>query len=85
LRPSAPAGSPEPAGGLQLNWSKQLAAERITAGCGDGNYRTANPVTRAQMAVFLLKVKYGSSYVPPACAASSATCLARALFADWIE
>jgi hypothetical protein len=29
-------------------------------------YCPENPVTRAQMAVFLLKAKHGSSYMPPA-------------------
>ncbi|MBL8063023.1 MAG: S-layer homology domain-containing protein, partial [Anaerolineales bacterium] len=47
-------------------WIKQLAAEGITGGCGNGNYCPENTVTRDQMAVFLLKAKYGSSYTPPA-------------------
>lgn len=34
---------------------KQLAAESITTGCGSGNYCPEDPVTRAQMAVFLVK------------------------------
>lgn len=46
-------------------WIKQLAAEGITGGCGIGVYCPASPVTRDQMAVFLLKAKHGSSYVPP--------------------
>ena len=46
-------------------WIKQLAAEAITGGCGSGLYCPDNAVTRAQMAVFLLKAKYGSSYSPP--------------------
>jgi hypothetical protein len=36
-------------------WIKQLAAEGITSGCGGGNYCPNDPVTRAQMAVFLVK------------------------------
>ncbi|HNC10080.1 MAG TPA: S-layer homology domain-containing protein, partial [Anaerolineales bacterium] len=47
-------------------WIAQLAAEGITSGCGNGMYCPENPVTRAQMAVFLLKAKHGSSYQPPA-------------------
>ena len=47
-------------------WIKQLAADRITSGCGSGNYCPDAPVTRAQMAVFLLRAKYGSDYTPPA-------------------
>jgi serine protease len=47
-------------------WIKQLAVEGITGGCGGGNYCSESPVTRAQMAVFLLRSKYGVSYAPPA-------------------
>ena len=36
-------------------WIEQLAAEGITSGCGGGNYCPDNPVTRAQMAVFLVR------------------------------
>ncbi len=46
-------------------WIKQLAAEGITSGCGGGNYCPDATVTRAQMAIFLLKAKHGSSYSPP--------------------
>jgi hypothetical protein len=45
---------------------KQLAAEGITSGCGGGSYCPEQPVTRAQMAAFLLKAKYGAGYMPPA-------------------
>jgi len=47
-------------------WIKQLAAEGVTGGCGGGNFCPDNPVTRAQMAVFLLKSKHGVAYLPPA-------------------
>jgi hypothetical protein len=36
-------------------WIEQLAAEGITAGCGGNNYCPTAPVTRGQMAVFLVK------------------------------
>jgi len=39
----------------------------LTAGCGTGNYCPALDVTRGQMAVFLLRARYGSSYVPSDC------------------
>lgn len=45
---------------------EQLASDGITAGCGNGNYCPEASVTRDQMAVFLLRAKYGSSYSPPA-------------------
>lgn len=35
-------------------WIKQLAAEGITSGCGGGNYCPDAPVTRAEMAKFLV-------------------------------
>lgn len=44
-----------PPGSFAANWIEQLAAEGITSGCGDGNYCPDNPVTRAQMAVFLVR------------------------------
>lgn len=50
---------------------KQLAAEGITAGCGNANYCPEAPVNRAQMAVFLLRSKYGAAYTPPAVGAST--------------
>ena len=46
-------------------WIERLAAEGVTAGCGSGNYCPTLPVTRDQMAVFLLRAKHGSSYSPP--------------------
>ena len=38
----------------------------VTGGCGDGIYCPDQAVTRAQMAIFLLKSRYGSTYVPAA-------------------
>ena len=52
-------------------WIKQLAADSITGGCGSGIYCPESPVTRAQMAIFLLRAKYGTSYSPPAVGAST--------------
>ena len=40
---------------------------RITGGCGVGIYCPTSSVTRAQMAVFLLKSKHGASFAPPSC------------------
>jgi hypothetical protein len=52
-------------------WIKQLAADGITGGCGGGNYCPESSVTRAQMAVFLLRAKHGPSYSPPAVGSST--------------
>ncbi|MBI3172672.1 MAG: S-layer homology domain-containing protein [Chloroflexi bacterium] len=49
-------------------WIEQLAAEGITGGCSDGNYCPSTPVTRDQMAVFLLRAEHGSAYTPPTAA-----------------
>ncbi len=57
----------------------------ITAGCGAGNFCVSSAVTRAQMAVFLLKAEHGSSYVPPDCAGVFADVPCPSAFADWIE
>lgn len=52
-------------------WIKQLAVEGITGGCRSGDYCPESFVTRAQMAVFLLRGKYGSTYSPPIAGAGS--------------
>ncbi|MBI5965701.1 MAG: PQQ-dependent sugar dehydrogenase [Chloroflexi bacterium] len=44
---------------------EQLAAEGITSGCGGGNYCPGASVTRAQMAIFLVRAMYGIAFVPP--------------------
>ena len=45
----------------------KITQDGIAAGCGGGKYCPDDPVTRAQMAVFLLRAEHGSSYTPPAC------------------
>ncbi len=73
-------------GAFAVDWIEQLAAENITAGCGDGtNYCPGIAVTRQQMAVFLLKTEHGSGYAPPACAQLFADVPCPSPFADWIE
>ena len=67
------------------NWIEALSAAGITGGCGGGNYCPTSPVTRQQMAVFLLKTKHGSSYVPPPCNGDFGDVPCPSTFADWIE
>ena len=67
------------------DWIEQLAAEGITGGCGGGDYCPASPVTRQQMAVFLLKTEHGSAYTPPVCTGAFSDVTCPSLFADWIE
>jgi hypothetical protein len=47
-------------------WIEQFYAEGITTGCGGGNYCPENNVTRAEMAVFVLRALNGGGYSPPA-------------------
>jgi len=64
----------------------KVARHGITAGCGGGNYCGTNVITRAQMAVFLLKAEHTSSYTPPACTGIFADVACPGGFAvDWIE
>src|SRR5262249_58575509 len=64
----------------------QLFIEGITSGCGGRNYCPDAAVTRAQMAVFLLKTKHGPSYLPPACTGVFTDVPCPGGFAvDWIE
>ena len=53
------------------DWIEVLRNNGITGGCGTNLYCPEDPVTRAQMAVFLLKSKYGSNYTPPAVGSST--------------
>ena len=59
----------------------------VTGGCAGGGYCPSNPVTRAQMAVFLLKGEHGSAYAPPHCAATIFTDVPcpNGGFVDWIN
>jgi CSLREA domain-containing protein len=75
-----------PAGSFAAAWIEALAASGVTAGCGGGNYCPSSPVTRAQMAVFLLRTLEGSTYAPPPCVTptfSDVPCSSG--FASWIE
>jgi Tol biopolymer transport system component len=69
------------------DWIQQLFQDGITGGCGGGNYCPEAPVTRAQMAVFLLKTSLGSAYAPPDCTGAvfaDVPCSGGA-FDPWIE
>jgi hypothetical protein len=54
-------------------WIEQVYAEGFTAGCGTNPLRfcPTTVVTRDQMAVFLLRLKHGGGYQPPAVGAST--------------
>ena len=73
------------------DWIEQLYAEQITGGCVASplQYCPGHTVTRAEMAVFLLKAKHGTGYVPDSCAGIFADVACPATpafpFSDWIE
>ncbi len=56
-----------PTGNLFYAFIETLFHNGVTGGCAGGGYCPTNPVTRAQMAVFLLKSKFGSAHIPPPC------------------
>ena len=68
-------------------WIEELASLQITGGCGGGLYCPNNTVTRAQMAVFLLKTLETSAYDPPDCTGvfDDVECTPGTGFSDWIE
>ncbi|HNJ13744.1 MAG TPA: S-layer homology domain-containing protein [Anaerolineales bacterium] len=75
-----------PAGSFAADWIEQLAAEGVTAGCGNGNYCPDATITRAQMAIFLLRGEHGSAYTPPAGTGAVFGDVPAGSFAvDWIE
>lgn len=68
------------------SYVESLAAAGVTAGCGGSYYCPDASVTRAQMAVFLLKSKYGSAHVPPPATGGVFDDVQPGDFAaDWIE
>jgi hypothetical protein len=78
--PDVPCASPFAA------WVQELVGRGITAGCGGGLYCPTAPVTREQMAVFLLKTLEGASFTPPPCTTASFTDVPCAsAFAPWVQ
>jgi hypothetical protein len=67
------------------DWIEQLSNEGITDGCAPALYCPDNPVTRAQMSVFLLKTEHGSGYLPPACTSLFNDVPCPSLYAAWIQ
>ena len=86
--------APPPCGGLFADvacpgqfadWIEQLAAEGVTSGCGGGNYCPGQPVTRAQMAIFLLKAKEGPAFAPSPASGVFGDVPAGSFAADFVE
>ena len=77
------------AGGPFDPWIEELAGLAITGGCQSSPplYCPGDAVTREQMAVFLLKTKYGAFFDPFDCGGifADVECTPGVGFADWIE
>jgi hypothetical protein len=78
------------AGDYNADYIQSFYDEGYTAGCGGGNFCPGAVHTRGQTAVFILKAKHGTSYVPPSCSTThvfdDVPCPATpgAPFGDWI-
>jgi hypothetical protein len=66
-------------------WIEELAGDGMTVGCGGGSYCPDSLVTRAEMAVLLLRASRGPGYVPPAPTARFTDVPATFWAAPWIE
>ncbi len=75
-----------PASTFAAAFIEELFREGITAGCEATTYCPSAPVSRAQLAVMLLKAKHGSDYVPPPATGTVFSDVpADAFAAAWIE
>jgi len=75
-----------PAGFWAAAWIEQLAHDGISSGCGSGNYCPSSAVTRAQMAVLLLRARHGNGFVPaPASGSIFSDIPATYWAAAWVE
>lgn len=75
-----------PTNAFAAAWIERMVAEGITAGCGNGVFCPNGYVNRAQMAVFLLRAKYGGNYTPPPASGKIFKDVpANAFAAAWIE
>jgi hypothetical protein len=76
-----------PASSPFCRWIEELANRGVVSGCGSGNYCPQNPVTREQMAIFVL-LTLDPALNPPPCVAGSeqfADVPASSPFCRWIE
>jgi len=81
-----PAFADVPCSSVFAPWVDELFTRGVSGGCGGGNYCPDDPVTRAQMAVFLLVMHDGMGYVPPACVTPTfADVPCSSGFARWID
>ena len=75
-----------PGANIFYSFVTKLVSNGITAGVGGGNYGVTQDTLRQQMAVFLLKAKYGLCYTPPPCTTQVFDDVPCSLvFAPWIN
>ncbi|HEX4960651.1 MAG TPA: ELWxxDGT repeat protein [Thermoanaerobaculia bacterium] len=75
-----------PASYWAADFIEQLAADGITGGCGGGLFCPNAILNRAEVAVFLLRAKHGSGYVPPPATGTRFQDVPPGYWAgDWIE
>ncbi|HKB70254.1 MAG TPA: M12 family metallo-peptidase [Thermoanaerobaculia bacterium] len=75
-----------PPGAYAYDFIEDFGKRKITDGCGATTYCPSGNVSRAQMAIFLLRAEHGSAYAPPAATgAMFADVPANAFGAAWIE
>ena len=76
-----------PVGRWAADWIEQFYKDGITTGCGKNPliYCPDADVTRAQMAIFLLRSKHGENYKPPKATGIFSDVPVTYWAADWIE
>jgi ELWxxDGT repeat protein len=77
-----------PASHWAAGWIEQIAADGLTGGCNDDppQYCPNQQLTRAAMAVLLLRAKHGSAYTPPPATGTVFTDVPAGFWAaPWIE
>src|SRR4029077_11835449 len=86
LAPSATSSVADvPAASAFCRWIEELARRGVVGGCGGGNFCPSDPVTREQMAVFLLRT-LDPTLSPPACTTPMfGDVPASSLFCRWVE
>jgi ELWxxDGT repeat protein len=62
--PSEPGFDDVPIDHWAARWIKMLVEDGVTGGCGDGNYCPDRAVTRAELAVFLVRARLGTLPLP---------------------
>jgi len=76
-----------PAGSFAAAWIEEIARRGVTAGCSASPplFCPADPITRGQMAVFLLRALLGPTYTPPPAAGIFVDLPASNGLAPWAE